>query len=215
MRRYAKTPWGWAVYYAEIQGFVYDPIDGGLDVRPRTGTTRTATSRSPRPGPARAPAGRRPADSGLVSDTDSPFHSFERRYARLHQSARELRVLGVLIQRTRVKPIPPLCRRVAGLCDLRDPCEVETRQVPKEPDGEEPLRAVRTPALQSTTRSDSSGASRPARRARSLGRRREERRHRQDMCATAGEASPGPFPGRPRGVPGGTLRPHPRREGAE
>jgi hypothetical protein len=37
MRDYRKTPWGWTVYYTEVQGFVYDPVDGGLDVRPRTG----------------------------------------------------------------------------------------------------------------------------------------------------------------------------------
>ena len=38
MRHHARTPWGWSVYYSEAQCFFFDPVDQGLDVRPRDGT---------------------------------------------------------------------------------------------------------------------------------------------------------------------------------
>ena len=51
MTHHARTPWGWSVYYTEVQGFIFDPVDGGLDVRPRGGDEEPATPWRPtRPG---------------------------------------------------------------------------------------------------------------------------------------------------------------------
>ncbi len=33
----ARTPWGWTVYYSEAKCWIFDPVDGGPDGRPRAG----------------------------------------------------------------------------------------------------------------------------------------------------------------------------------
>ena len=51
MKHHGRTPWGWSVYYTEVQDFIFDPVDGGLDVRPRGGDETPTTPWSPtRPG---------------------------------------------------------------------------------------------------------------------------------------------------------------------
>jgi len=58
MEHHARTPWGWSVYYAEVLGWIFDPVDGGVDVRPRPGEDEPPdTPWSPTRPPGSSPGG--------------------------------------------------------------------------------------------------------------------------------------------------------------
>ncbi len=60
----ARTPWGWNVYYAEALCYLFDPVDGAFDRRPRSGDEegRPDTPWDPTPPPSSSPTG--PATGG-------------------------------------------------------------------------------------------------------------------------------------------------------
>ena len=64
MTHHAMTPWGWNVYYAEALCYLFDPVDGAFDRRPRSGEDDPApdTPWDPTPRPSSSPSG--PATGG-------------------------------------------------------------------------------------------------------------------------------------------------------
>ncbi|MFV1957777.1 MAG: hypothetical protein ACC662_00045, partial [Planctomycetota bacterium] len=59
MKHDARTPWGWTVYYAEVLQYLFDPVNGAPDRRPRPGEDekRPQTPWTPTPRGGSAPGG--------------------------------------------------------------------------------------------------------------------------------------------------------------
>ena len=59
MAHHAKTPWGWNVYYAEALCYLFDPVDGAFDRRPRSTEEGASpdTPWDPTPVPSSSPGG--------------------------------------------------------------------------------------------------------------------------------------------------------------